>query len=130
MSETPPPEPTGTDSEPTGASAVAPSQPQPSQPEPDDLWAPSETEEDPLAGTRASGTWIAIIVFAFILVLLLIFVLQNTRKVPITYLTFTGTLPLAVAMLLSAVAGVLLAAIAGTLRIFQLRKKVRRSQRG
>jgi putative membrane protein len=86
-------------------------------------------EEDLLARTRASQTWIAIIVFALVLILLLIFILQNTKKVEITYLGFTGTMPLAVAMLLSAVAGVLLTATAGTLRILQLRRRVRKSQR-
>lgn len=135
MSDPPQPQPAAPDSEPNGASVAPASQaahsrPAQSDPEPDDLWAPSGPQEDPLGRTRAGGTWIAIIVFALILVLLLIFVLQNTRKVQITYFTFTGTLPLAVAMLLSAVAGVFLAAIAGTWRIFQLRKRVRKSQRG
>lgn len=81
--------------------------------------------DDPLARTKVSGIWIGIIVFALVLILLLVFVLQNTAKVPITYFWATGHLPLAVAMLLSAVAGVLLAAIAGTLRIMQLRKRLK-----
>lgn len=90
--------------------------------------APSP-EEDLLARTRVSGTWVAIIIFAVILILLLIFVLQNTQSVEISYITADFKLPLAVAMLLSAVAGVLLTAIAGTSRILQLRRRVRKSQR-
>ncbi len=89
---------------------------------------PPAADEDLLAHTRVSGTWIALIVFALLLVLLLIFVLQNTQKVEITFFTANFTMPLAVAMLLSAVTGVLLAAIAGTLRILQLRKRVKKSQ--
>ena len=106
----------------------------------EDASAPQETasseaarpaeHEDLLARTRASETWIAIIVFALVLILLLIFILENTKKVEISYFGVTGHLPLAVAMLLSAVAGVLLTAIAGTLRILQLRRRVRRGQAG
>jgi lipopolysaccharide assembly protein A len=88
---------------------------------------PGDSGEDLLARTRAGGTWVALIVFAVILILLLIFILENTKKVEISYFGVTGHLPLAVAMLLSAVAGVLLTAIAGTLRILQLRRRVRRS---
>lgn len=83
------------------------------------------TGDDPLARTRVSGIWIGIIVFTLILILLLVFVIQNTRKVEISYFWFDGHIPLAVAMLLSAAAGVLLTAIAGTLRILQLRKRLK-----
>jgi putative membrane protein len=100
-----------------------------SQSDQPDMWESSERTENPLAGTRVSRAWIAIICFALILTLLLIFVLQNTRKVNISYFNADFTLPLAVAMLLSAVAGVLLAAIAGTWRIFQLRRKVKKGRR-
>jgi uncharacterized integral membrane protein len=91
--------------------------------------AAQETHEDLLARTRASETWIAIIVFAIVLILLLIFILENTKKVEVSYFGASSQLPLAVAMLLSAVAGVLLTAIAGTLRILQLRRRVRKGQR-
>jgi uncharacterized integral membrane protein len=84
--------------------------------------------QDLLARTRAGETWVAIIVFAVILFLLLVFILQNTKKVDITFFWATFTMPLSVAVLLSAVAGVLLTAIAGTLRILQLRRRVRRGQ--
>ncbi|MDQ4092530.1 MAG: lipopolysaccharide assembly protein LapA domain-containing protein [Actinomycetota bacterium] len=70
-----------------------------------------------------------LITFALVLAFLLIFILQNTRTVEISYFTARGQLPLAVAMLFSAVGGVLLAAIAGSLRIWQLRRNVRRNAR-
>jgi uncharacterized integral membrane protein len=60
-----------------------------------------------------------------VLLLLLIFILQNRQSVQISYFTLRGHLPLAVAMLLSAVGAVLLAAIAGSLRIWQLRRNIR-----
>ncbi|HET6625761.1 MAG TPA: lipopolysaccharide assembly protein LapA domain-containing protein, partial [Nocardioidaceae bacterium] len=88
----------------------------------------SATAASPLAHTRASAAWMALIFFAVVLVLLLIFIVQNTATVPINYLGATGHLPISVAMLLSAVGGVLLAASAGTMRIIQLRRRLRRSE--
>lgn len=90
--------------------------------------APTATT-DPVRRTRASNAWIAIIVFAVMLVLLLIFILQNTQSVEVSYFGANGRVSLAVAMLLAAVAGVLLTAIAGSLRIWQLRRHLRRSNR-
>lgn len=104
-----PPEDTGTPAPEDGAASAA----------------PTTTDDNPLARTRVSGIWVGIIVFAVVLILLLIFVLQNTMKVSIHYLGLSGHISLAVAMLLSAVAGVLLTAIAGTLRILQLRKRLK-----
>lgn len=90
---------------------------------------PAPATRNPLRRTRASAVWIGVIVFAALLVLLLIFILQNTQPVQISYFTLTGSVSLAVAMLLAAVAGVLLTAIAGSLRIWQLRRRVPRSAR-
>ena len=84
----------------------------------------------PLRRTRIGEIWVGIIIFALVLTFLLIFILQNTRSVEISYFTARGQLPLAVAMLFSAVGGVLLTAIAGSLRIWQLRRNVRRNARG
>src|SRR6476661_7443453 len=84
---------------------------------------------NPLRRSRTSALWIGVIVFAAVLVLLLIFILQNTQPVQISYLALSGSVSLAVAMLLAAVAGVLLAAIAGSLRIWQLRRRMPRSTR-
>lgn len=62
------------------------------------------------------------ILFALVLILLLIFILQNGKDVTISFLGANGSVPLAVAMLFSAVAGALLVAIPGVGRILQLRK--------
>jgi len=76
--------------------------------------------------TRAGTVWFGAASFAVILVLLLIFILQNSRKVQISYLGAHGHLPLGVALLLAAVLGILLVVIPGTARIIQLRTTVRR----
>jgi uncharacterized integral membrane protein len=60
--------------------------------------------------TRISAAWVGIIVGALVLVLLLVFILHNTRTVKISYFTATGTMPLGVALLLAAIAGVCLPA--------------------
>jgi lipopolysaccharide assembly protein A len=76
--------------------------------------------------SRFGGLWIGMIVAAVILVLLLIFVLQNSQNVQVDYFGLSGQLPLAVAILLGVAAGALLVALPGTLRILQLRKTIRR----
>ena len=68
-----------------------------------------------------STVWFGAAAFAVVLVLLLIFVLQNSRMVQISYLGAHGHLPLGVALLLAAVLGILLVVIPGTARIIQLR---------
>jgi putative membrane protein len=79
--------------------------------------------------TRTSGIWVAVGFFAVILLLLLIFILQNGTQVSVSYLGMHGHLPLGVAMLLAAVCGVLLVVLAGAARIGQLRTTARRHRR-
>jgi uncharacterized integral membrane protein len=79
--------------------------------------------------TRTSGIWVAMGFFAVILLLLLIFILQNGADVSVSYLGMHGHLPLGVALLLAAVCGVLLVVLAGTARIGQLRATARRHRR-
>jgi uncharacterized integral membrane protein len=86
-------------------------------------------ERDPLRRSRASNFWIAIVGFGVLLVLLVIFILQNRQSVNVSYLGFNGHMPLAAAMLISVAAGLLLTAIAGSVRILQLRRRVRRGAR-
>jgi uncharacterized integral membrane protein len=71
--------------------------------------------------TRMGAVWIAAASPAVVLVLLLIFILQNSRTVQISYLGAHGHLPLGVALLLAAVLGTLLVVIPGTARIIQLK---------
>jgi uncharacterized integral membrane protein len=77
--------------------------------------------------TRASTVWVGFIVAALLLIALLIFIVQNSKTVTIHYLGFDGRISLAVALLLAAIAGLLLAAIPGTTRIIQLRRAVKKN---
>jgi uncharacterized integral membrane protein len=82
-----------------------------------------------LAHTRTSGLWTGLILSAVVLLLLLVFILQNGAPVQITFFGFSGTLPTGVALLFAAIAGLLLVAIPGGLRILQLRRAARRGAR-
>ena len=91
--------------------------------------APSPLPQHKIRPTRLSGLWFAVVFFAVVLLFLLIFILQNGRAVDISYLGMHGHLPLGVAMLLSAVCGVLLTILAGAARISQLHAVARRHRR-
>jgi uncharacterized integral membrane protein len=80
--------------------------------------------------TVSSALWVGLIGAALVLILLLIFIVQNSADVTVHYLGLHGRVPIAVALLLSAIAGLLLIAIPGTARIVQLRKAVRNNARG
>jgi uncharacterized integral membrane protein len=77
--------------------------------------------------TRTGRIWTLVITTIAVLVMLLVFIVQNTQSVHISFFTASGSLPLAVAMLVAAVAGAVIVALAGSLRILQLRRRARRS---
>ncbi|MER7112911.1 lipopolysaccharide assembly protein LapA domain-containing protein [Saccharomonospora azurea] len=77
--------------------------------------------------TRISGAWASAIMATLLLVVLLVFILQNTESVIVRFFGMSGSLPLGVSMLLSAVVGALVVAALGAARIAQLRRTVRRS---
>jgi len=79
--------------------------------------------------TRIDGIWVAAALFAVVLLLLLIFILENSQSGSIGYFGAHRHLPLGVALLLAAVLGVLLVVIPGTARILQLRVVARRDRR-
>ncbi len=88
---------------------------------------PGLTSRGKVRSTRVSAWWVGLILAAVVLILLLIFVAENSRQVAVRYLGFDGQVSLAIALLLSAVAGVLLVAIPGSARIMQLRRALRRN---
>jgi lipopolysaccharide assembly protein A len=94
---------------------------QPPEPTPQPAGEPGE-----VPSTRTGTAFKALIAGAIVLILLLVFILENTERVKITYFGAGGHLPLGVALLIAAVGGALLAGIVGTARIFQLRRHVRR----
>ena len=62
-----------------------------------------ESPAAPQSGrTRISAVWFGVVAAALVLVLLLIFILQNTRSVKVTFFTVSGTVPVGVALLFAA----------------------------
>ena len=94
-----------------------------------DLPTPPAPGRDPLRSSRAGRAWVSVVALGLVLVLLIIFIAQNTRSVTVSFLGWEGHTPLAVALLIGAVAGLFVAAVAGSLRIFQIRARVRRDQK-
>jgi lipopolysaccharide assembly protein A len=72
---------------------------------------------------------VAAVLFAVVLLLLLIFILENSQSVAVGYFGAHGHVPLGVGLLLAAALGVLLVVIPGTARIIQLRIVARRHRR-
>ena len=126
--------PVGRETEPTGR------EPEPTRPDtgpdtgPDTVpdagtdSAPAPAK-DPLRGSRTSGIWVAVVGLGLVLLLLVIFIAQNTQSVSVSFLGWSGSAPLAVSLLVATLAGLFLAAVAGSLRILQLRRRVRRDKR-
>jgi uncharacterized integral membrane protein len=83
---------------------------------------------DPLRGSRTSATWVAMTLLIVLMLLLVIFIAQNTQNVEVSFFGWSGEPPLAVALLIAATVGMVIAATAGALRILQLRRRVRRER--
>jgi uncharacterized integral membrane protein len=73
--------------------------------------------------------WVTIAVAVILLVLLIIFIAENSHDVTVSFLGAHGTLPVGLMMLIAAVAGVVITLLVGTTRIVQLRREVRRHSR-
>jgi uncharacterized integral membrane protein len=101
---------------------------------PADAPAPAEPQAavEPLPGerrTRLSGAWTAIVVGLVALVVILVFILQNGQKVEVTFLMFSGQLPLAVALLFALILGAVIVFAFGAARILQLRMVAGRARK-
>jgi lipopolysaccharide assembly protein A len=112
MTETPAPPGTTTTAPPPSANGSAPS-------------APPRRR----AHTRISGMRTGLIVGVLALIVVLIFIIQNAHAVNISFLGAHLRVSLAVALFLAAIAGALMMAAAGTARITQLRRIMRRDRR-
>lgn len=83
---------------------------------------------EPRQVTRAGMVWAAVASALVVLVLLIIFILQNQVYVQVKYFGLEGAVPLGVALFIAAVGGGVLVAIAGAARIIQLRLAAHRQR--
>jgi len=90
--------------------------------------APAPVEKRPGSRTRLSTAWVSIWTATVVFIALIVFMMQNTHSVEVSFLGLHGTLPLALALLITAAGAVLLTLIFGTARITQLRRRLSRSR--
>ncbi|SDU38176.1 LapA family protein [Gordonia westfalica] len=77
--------------------------------------------------TRTRATWFGVIIGAIILVLLLVFIVQNLESQRIELIFWEVNLPLGVSLLIAAIAGALIVALVGGLRMLQLRRALNKA---
>jgi uncharacterized integral membrane protein len=82
-----------------------------------------------LTRTRAAAMWSALAGGFLVLIVLLIFIAQNTESARFQFLGWHWSLPLGVAILGAAVCGGLLTVAVGTARMYQLRRAARKNAR-
>lgn len=90
---------------------------------------PTGDKAEPQHVTRAAVVWAATVAGLAILALLIVFILQNQDQVHVQYFGLIGAVPLGMALFIAAVTGGFLVAIAGAIRITQLRIMATRVRR-
>lgn len=90
--------------------------------------APTSPSAAVTTRTRAATTWVGLVVGLVVLILLLVFILQNLGKVSVKILAWQLDFPLGITVLLSAIAGALVMALAGGVRIVQIRRAAKRGR--
>ncbi|WP_162907254.1 LapA family protein [Allorhizocola rhizosphaerae] len=107
------------------APTIEPATARPTGPTADEgLSVPSSPASPP--HTRLSATWFGVCAAALTLVVLIIFMLQNTRSVEVSFLWLHGDVPLALALLIASVGTAIAVMVVGAARITQLRRHTRR----
>ncbi len=96
-------------------------------PAPDTSVSTEPPPENAVHFTRAAALWSALIVGFLVLIVLLIFIAQNTDSGTFHFLGWNWSLPLGVALLASAVLGGLVTTLTGVVRIVQLRRAAKKN---
>lgn len=91
--------------------------------------ADGTTPEEVTPVGHGPAVWIGLVIGAIVLVLLLIFVIQNQGTASFEYFAARFELPLGVAMLLAAVAGALIMALVGSVRMIQMSLTMRKMRK-
>ena len=94
---------------------------------------PAVRSQGPVPGssrpTRTAAVWVAVAVGLVVLVLLIVFFVQNQDMVTVRFFGLEGSLALGTTLFIAAVGGGVLVALAGGARILQLRIINHRRQR-
>ncbi|MCI4674303.1 LapA family protein [Candidatus Mycolicibacterium alkanivorans] len=106
---------------------LSPTEPPPGSPVPPPPPEPMVKSVDEVKLTKAAAMWSSLIAGFLILIVLLVFIAQNTESASFAFFGWRWTLPLGVAILLAAVCGGLLTVVVGAARIFQLRRAAKKN---
>lgn len=79
----------------------------------------------PTVRSRAGAAWVGICIGALVLIALVVFMLQNAAPVEVAFLGMKGSAPLALMLLIAGIGVGIVALIIGSLRIGQLRRRIR-----
>ncbi|WP_235840448.1 lipopolysaccharide assembly LapA domain-containing protein [Corynebacterium yudongzhengii] len=101
---------------------------QPSQPSLPEQKEQPEPEERKIPSSLAGGTWAALIIGALLLILLIVFIVQNQPQVEVNMFAWSWQFPAGIAYLISAIIGALIMALMGGWRMLELRRQIRRSR--
>lgn len=104
-----------------------PDQPSPAAAEHGAANLPEPTHPEDVKFTRAAALWSSLILGFLVLIILLVFIAQNTASTPFAFLTWRWDLPLGVAILFAAVCGGLITALVSAARMFQLRRAAKKN---
>lgn len=106
---------------------VSPDESNPPVEPPDSLPDAPGAEPAEVKFTRAGALWSSLILGFLVLIVLLIFITQNTASTSFAFLSWRWDLPLGVAILLAAVGGGLITALVSAARMFQLRRVAKKN---
>lgn len=81
------------------------------------------------SGGGLGSAWVTLVIGAILLILLLVFVLQNQDSLDVQFVTWEFSMPAGVLILLAAIVGALVMALVAAMRIFQLRHRARRANK-
>ncbi|WP_084484672.1 LapA family protein [Nocardia anaemiae] len=124
--ESPEPERTGEVTPPasTGRETQEPIERQTVQPTERQIVEPNGRKS--VAKSRTGDTWVALVAAALIGMVVLIFILQNLEQQRVDLFFWDFSLPVGILVLLSVIAGALVMALVGGVRIIQLRRAAKR----
>ena len=109
------------------AEPTEPAEPPAAPTPPQDLAGPpAMSSSNRVPRTRTGAVWFGICVAAVAMVVLIVFMLQNTRSVEVSFLWMHGSVPLALALLVAGFGVAILAMAVGEARVAQLRRLARR----
>lgn len=91
-----------------------------------DSTGPERRDAPRVTHTRTSAAWVGIWAGVVALILLIIFIAQNTTSVEIAFFALEGRIPIALALLIAGVAGAIVAMAVAAARIVQLRRMMHR----